>query len=255
MSLLNIYILDLVMIKLFDFKFLILLTLAIVIYFMYKDMDEQRDRIQKLEDAYRAHLHDEKYEEKQEDNPQPKNIDQPKNAQEPKIISPVINNLKLELPNKMIYKTEVIKQEKIPLPVCLEKDEEGKDEEEKKDDEEEDEDNDSEDDSSSTYLSKKSILEIYSNDNDNLEETSISNSLVENKEIINVSENLEDILNNLEIEINADTTKYESNNLVKLKVSELQDLAKKENISIDKKVNGSNKKKTKQELIDELCSK
>ena len=62
------------------------------------------------------------------------------------------------------------------------------------------------------------------------------------------------VLNNLEIEILQNTTKYESNNLSKLKVSELQDLAKKENITLDKKVNGTNKKKTKQELIDELLN-
>ena len=51
------------MIKLFDFKFIILLTLAIVIYFMYKDIDEQRDRIHKLEEKCRL-LYEEKHTEK-----------------------------------------------------------------------------------------------------------------------------------------------------------------------------------------------
>ena len=37
-----------------------------------------------------------------------------------------------------------------------------------------------------------------------------------------------------------------------MRLSELQTLAKKENLSLDKKVNGQPKKKTKQELIDEL---
>ena len=37
-----------------------------------------------------------------------------------------------------------------------------------------------------------------------------------------------------------------------MKLPELQNLARKENLSIDKKVNGHQKKKTKQELIDEL---
>jgi hypothetical protein len=39
-----------------------------------------------------------------------------------------------------------------------------------------------------------------------------------------------------------------------MKVNEIQELAKKENILIDKKVNGSNKKKTKQELMNELIN-
>ena len=38
------------MIKLFDFKFLILLGLTLVVYFLYKEIDMQRERIQNLED-------------------------------------------------------------------------------------------------------------------------------------------------------------------------------------------------------------
>ena len=303
MSLLNIYILDLVMIKLFDFKFLILLTLAVVIYFMYKDMDEQRDRIQKLEEAYRAQLHNQNPEEKEEIPLPPKQQFLPQKQvvsqkefvvqkqfvpQKQFVQQNEVNNLKLELPNKMAVKTDFIalNKEKVELPkelpVYLEKDEENDILEE--DDnleennleennleennleennleesnlEESSESESEEEESSSTYISKKSkksVLEIYSNDNDNLEETSISNSLIENKLNVNASEELEDVLNNLEIEILQNTTKYELNNLSKLKVSELQDLAKKENITLDKKVNGANKKKTKQELIDELLN-
>ena len=72
------------------------------------------------------------------------------------------------------------------------------------------------------------------------------------------SESLEDILNNLELnnldlEINEKKSpKIDITSLSKLKLGELQDLAKKENINLDKKVNGVNKKKTKQELIDEI---
>ena len=39
--------------KLFDFKFLILLGLTLVVYFMYKEIDIQRERIQRLEDLYK----------------------------------------------------------------------------------------------------------------------------------------------------------------------------------------------------------
>lgn len=260
------------MIKLFDFKFLILLTLAVVIYFMYKDMDEQRDRIQKLEDAYRAQLHNQNPESpKQLPQPLPQKqlvpqpLPQPLPLPQKQLVpQPLpkqqneLNNLKLELPNKMAVKKEFIAPE---LPVYLEKDEETDLEEknnleELSESESEIESETEEEESSSTYISKKSkksVLEIYSNDN--LEET-----LIENKLNVNASEELEDVLNNLEIEINNDIlpvnkSKYDSSNLTKLKVSELQELAKNENISLDKKVNGSNKKKTKQELIDELITK
>jgi hypothetical protein len=37
------------MIKLFDFKFLILLGLTLVVYFMYKEIDYQRERIHQCE--------------------------------------------------------------------------------------------------------------------------------------------------------------------------------------------------------------
>jgi hypothetical protein len=273
------------MIKLFDFKFLILLTLAVVIYFMYKDMDEQRDRIQKLEDAYRAQLHNQNPESPKQQQvvsqplPQPLPLPQKQLVPQPLPKQQLVqqslpkqqplpkqqielNNLKLELPNKMAVKKEFIAPE---LPVYLEKDKET-DLEEKNNLEElsvseseiesETESESEEEESSSTYISKKSkksVLEIYSNDN--LEET-----LIENKLNVNASEELEDVLNNLEIEINNDIlpvnkSKYDSSNLTKLKVSELQELAKNEDISLDKKVNGSNKKKTKQELIDELITK
>jgi hypothetical protein len=44
------------MIKLFDFKFLILLGLTLVVYFMYKEIDYQRERIQQCENQIRALL-------------------------------------------------------------------------------------------------------------------------------------------------------------------------------------------------------
>jgi hypothetical protein len=218
------------MIKLFDFKFLILLTLAVVIYFMYKDMDEQRDRIQKLEDAYRAQLYNQISEEKEiplqlpppqlptkqlpskqlppqqlppqqlysQQLPSQQILSQllppqklpPQLPQElPKQQENKINNLKLELPNKMASKTELItpSKEKVELPVYLEKDEENNNNDLEESDLEEsnlEESSESEEeDSSSTYISKKSkksVLEVYSNDNDKLEET------------INPSEDLEE---------------------------------------------------------------
>ena len=76
---------------------------------------------------------------------------------------------------------------------------------------------------------------------------------------INSSQELENVIDALKNEIeNTDseqktaTSKNGSNVLSKMKLPELQNLARKENLSIDKKVNGHQKKKTKQELIDEL---
>ena len=37
-----------------------------------------------------------------------------------------------------------------------------------------------------------------------------------------------------------------------MKLHELQNIAKKKNLSLDKKINGHQKKKTRQDLIDEL---
>lgn len=291
------------MIKLFDFKFLILLTLAIVIYFMYKDIDEQRDRIQKLEETYNSLLEDTCIPEKKEN----KNLDKEKKENKE------VKNLKLELPNKMLEKKEN------PLNNYADLNPEEEDQ-----DSDSDYDSDADEESSSYKSPNNNVkhLEIYSNDNDNLE-TSISKSLVENKndltkesikeeaeesgegyeeeseegseeeseegseegsevhEIINefesssptppkskspksispksispkASENLEDILNDLKIEISNETLpKYDLTSLSKMKVNEIQELAKNENILIDKKVNGSNKKKTKQELMNELIN-
>ena len=76
---------------------------------------------------------------------------------------------------------------------------------------------------------------------------------------INSSQELENVIDALKNEIeNTDseqktvTSKNGSNVLSKMKLPELQNLARKENLSIDKKVNGHQKKKTKQELIEEL---
>jgi len=46
--------------------------------------------------------------------------------------------------------------------------------------------------------------------------------------------------------------KYNITNLLKMKISELQEIAKQRNISIDKYANGVVKNKTKQELAQEI---
>jgi hypothetical protein len=72
------------------------------------------------------------------------------------------------------------------------------------------------------------------------------------QELENVIDALKNEIENTESEQKTATSKNGSNVLSKMKLHELQNLARKENLSIDKKVNGHQKKKTKQELIDEL---
>lgn len=261
--------------KLFDFKFLILLGLTLVVYFMYKEIDIQRERIQQLEDTYKSLLDKDHNHEEDEvlslPPPPQKNLlinkkdkiiadpiiipepviklepvikPEPVIKQDivvidvaPEIPSKTVNNLKLELPSKMIKKTSDTTEEETETTTT----------------------------SSSNSNTEEKVevlnnnhLEIYSNDNENIDETSISDTLI-NKDISKKSsESLEDILNNLELnnldlEINEKKSpKIDITSLSKLKLGELQDLAKKDNINLDKKVNGVNKKKTKQELIDEI---
>ena len=100
---------------------------------------------------------------------------------------------------------------------------------------------------------------MISKSNNNLE-TSIQDSLIIPK--------LEKIRNNTEISdseqkiiisdseqkiVITNNEKNDLNTLSKMKLIELQNIAKNKNLSLDKKVNGHFKKKTKQELIDELC--
>ena len=54
MCLIYYIILYLIMIKLFDFKFIILLALSLVMYFMYREIEHQKDRIQQCESNYRT---------------------------------------------------------------------------------------------------------------------------------------------------------------------------------------------------------
>jgi len=304
--------------KLFDFKFLILLGLTLVVYFMYKEIDMQRERIQQLEDTYKK-LIDKDHECNNDEDivlslppppppqTQPPSQIKPQSTSQPKteitqnkieihqikeVNNVSNNNLKLELPSKMLEEKLI---QSVNVKVIS--------------------DTTEEDSESSTSTSMSSMdsnserkienqdnkhLEIYSNDNENVDETSISDSLInkkqeteekeekqeteknqekqeteekeekqellkkteETKKLSEKSDSLEDILNNLElnnldIEINnkkAPSPKMDSTNLSKLKLSELQDIAKKENINLDKKVNGSNKKKTKQELIEEIIA-
>jgi len=278
------------MIKLFDFKFLILLGLTLVVYFMYKEIDMQRERIQTIEESLKELLY--------------KNIEDITSDDDELSLPPVPEiipipekmGIKIELPNKILYnkdnknnKNNKNNEQDTVLKT--------QSEESLKKDDKLDTDN--------------KHLEIYSNDNENAQETSISDSLIKQKTNVNVNidldssseiisteseessssmnessnsekvekldlkieklesssekieklesssekkDELNEVLKELKFE-DINEQKLDLTNLLKLKVPEIQEMAKKENISLDKKINGVNKKKTKQELAEELVNK
>ena len=273
------------MIKLFDFKFLILLGLTLVVYFMYKEIDMQRERIQTIEESLKTLLN-KNIEDMSSDN------DELSLPPEPTII-PIQEKMgiKIELPNKILDNKDN-KDNKKQDTVLKTHSEESL----KKDDKLLDTDN--------------KHLEIYSNDNENAQETTISDSLIKQKTNVNIDldssteiisseseessssmnessnsiklekidlkndekiressssnssekkDELNEVLKKLKLEeINVEDEKEQKldlPNLLKLKLPEIQEMAKKENISLDKKINGVNKKKTKQELAEELVNK
>ena len=169
------------MIKLFDFKFLILLGLTLVVYFMYKEIDYQRERILQCENQIKLLLetnpiqfhNDEMPQIVNEEQPKPKRLrpqlqhptfrqptstknPQPQPYPQPQIQPNQIENdknLKLNLPMKMVNFTET-----------------------------------SEKDIDNEFENKH--IEVYSNDNENHVETIISDSLINNNQDIANTSNI-----------------------------------------------------------------
>ena len=118
-------------------------------------------------------------------------------------------------------------------------------------------------------------IAIYSNDNEQFDET--QNSLLESIEsakrkkelqtdidcyhveeppMVNVETNIDDLIASLSISPKRDvtTSQYSETGLDKLKVNDLKKIADKKNITFSKKINGVQKNKTKKELIDEILA-
>ena len=304
--------------KLFDFKFIILLGLALVIYFIYKELEFHRERLTYCEEKIKEIVGKltfnitnltPLYLDKKQDIDKDKDIDKDNeltNEENNEITNDENNeindenndkeiliedkNLSILLPEKTLIEYRIkstsdtsasassslidTKSSYTSSPsdsIILSPD--------------------SKKQSDSKKESESKHLEIYSNDNDNNVETTISDSLVvsklektdvknnivvetmlnsnfltkksikslENKIDINSSQELENAINALKNELdNTDseqktvTSKNGSNLFSKMKLPELQSLAKKENLSLEKNINGHQKKKTKHELIEEL---
>lgn len=118
-------------------------------------------------------------------------------------------------------------------------------------------------------------IAIYSNDNEQFDET--QNSLLESIEsakrkkeqqtdidckqlgeqtMVNVETNIDDLIASLSASPRRDltTSQYSETGLDKLKVNDLKKIAEKKNITFSKKINGMQKNKTKKELIDEILA-
>lgn len=279
--------------KLFDFKFLILLALALVVYFMYKELEYQRDRVNFCEEKIKEFLSNKDL--AIEEN---KLIPLPEREYDDN----QVKNLNLTLPS--ITNNFPVMEEEIEESSSTYTSRNTNNNNNKKlqaDSEE------SEVESEIQKASDNKHVEIYSNDNDLNLETTISDSLIKQNKVLDNSEetseqkssdkkstkshetselsenegflnesnpesdsddknkytqnsDLEKVLKDLKEEIsnedndvkidkNSETSKVD---LTKMKLPELQNLAKTKKINIEKKINGSTKKKTKQELIEEL---
>jgi hypothetical protein len=308
--------------KLFDFKFIILLGLALVIYFIYKELEFQRERLTYCEEKIKEIVYNKLNAIKDEvvgnltfndTNLKTVSIDKKHvyvkdndSLNENNDLIDKDNEKLIEDNEKLIEDNNIINEDKniinedknlsILLPEKTLRENRIKSTSDTSVNESSSlintESSYTSSPSDSIILNSESKhLEIYSNDNDNNVETTISDSLIvsklaqtdvkinqdlenmlnsnfltknsikllENKIDINSSQELENTINALKNELNNTdsdqktvTSKNGSNLLSKMKLPELQSLAKKENLSLEKNINGHQKKKTKHELIEEL---
>ena len=264
--------------QLLDFKILILLGLAIVIYFLYKELETHRERLRLCEEKIKELKYLSQNTEFLNENYKVNSIQNTEFLNENYKVNSIENteflndknkNLSILLPIKTLNQS--VKQ---IIETSLEETSSENSEIIKL--------SPSKNNTEFKIESDTKHLEIYSNDNDNNLETTISDSLLISKSnnnnleiysndnnlettisdslIISKSENLSTLKNTNNTEISDSEQKIVINNnekndlntLSKLKLIELQNIAKNKNLSLDKKVNGHQKKKTKQDLIDEL---
>jgi len=240
--------------ELLDFKILILLGLAIVIYFLYKELEIHRQRLTLCEEKIKELKYLSQNTEFLNENYKVNSVQNTEflNDKNLSILLPIktLNEPVKQITETSLEETSSEISENVKLSLSAKNNLESKIESDTK------------------------HLEIYSNDNDNNLETTISDSLMISKSNNNLEiysnletsipdsliiPKLEKIRNNTEVSdseqkiVITNNEKNDLNTLSKMKLIELQNIAKNKNLSLDKKVNGHFKKKTKQELIDELC--
>lgn len=234
--------------KFFDYKFLILLGLTLVVYFLYREVEVLKKKIKKLdnnliENNLNKNSNNDVLQIELPPNPNEKESDNKKSDQilENNYIENVIQN---DISN--IEKPQI---KVINIPLKLENKNENNNilKEEILNDTSSNSEEDNND-----YSNTSEKLEIYSNDDTENTESSIIESLEDipkKKTEVESSERSDD-----RVEINKDP-EIDLNTLLKNKLAELQDMAKNLDIIITKKENGKNKKKTKLELAKEIVNK
>jgi len=243
--------------KIFDYKFIILLGLTLVVYFLYKELEFLRVKIDKIELMVKNDKSD--LPPKIEDNKPvlalPKKPNSPvKNAtnslmlvnNSPKLITidmtPTVPSTSPKGSQEVLEK--MTENEMPTLEIH----------------------------SDTTEVSHH--IAIYSNDNEHFDETQNSllesiesvkrkkelQSTIESKQeeqpMVNVETNIDDLIASLSASPKRDltTSQYSETGLDKMKVNDLKKIAEKKNITFSKKINGNQKNKTKKELIDEILA-
>lgn len=246
--------------KIFDYKFLILLGLTLVVYFLYREVESLKKKVKKLNnnllenkvsnDNYSENDNLKNLKENNDDiiqielppNPE-KNLEEKPNN-DIKLIENIVNNSEqqqtktLKQSNNTIYKSE-LKVINVPLKM-----------QNKETEILNVTSTNSENDNINDYSNTSEKLEIYSNDDEDNEDSSIIESLEDlSKKKTNV-ESFEGTDNRLE-----ESKQLSVDDLLKNKLAELQNMAKDLDIVTTKKEKGKNKKKTKLELAKDIISK
>jgi len=253
--------------KFFDYKFLILLGLTLVVYFLYREVEVLKKKVKKLdnnliennlnknsEDVLQIELpHDPNEKQSNNENQNNKNNRNNENNENNVNNENNQNNIKennyLEnvITNENSYGEESkIKVINIPLKLENNKEESNVLKEEIINDTSSNSEEDIRE-----YSNTSEKLEIYSNDDTENSESSAIESLEEitkKKTEVESSEGSDD-------RVEIDELKVSLNNLLKNKLAELQDMAKNLDIIIIKNENGKNKNKTKLELAKEIVNK
>jgi len=221
--------------KFFDYKFILLLCLSLIVYFLHREIEFVNKRLHKIEKNFNNLL---------DYKPNHNILNEKFNVED------LNTTYDLQLPLPTVNLTEPINYDNI------QENTDDIDSIEKEVLEEEVIDSDDSEELSNINSSELNInLEnIETMSDNNLEE--FSNELTDNVQIYSndneeenhtsVMESLEDMTKNIEVNYDVDT-------LLKNKLKELQEIAKTLNISITRE--GSNKKKTKLQLAQDIISK
>jgi hypothetical protein len=234
--------------KFFDYKIIILLGLTLVVYFLYKELEFLRSKVDKLEQNY-LKTNDTK--------PKINKPVLPLPNQQPKIKDQTLktppNIVSLNVVNSMAKTSPKVINIDLSSTIPLD---------------------DTENITTTLSESIKQHIAIYSNDNEQFEET--EKSLLEsmesvkrqkenpNPEIKNVEHNIDKLIESLTKSETAEqkesstetevTKKYTEVELDKMKLVELKKISESYKIEVNKNVNGNMKPKTKKELITEILT-